>query len=81
MSNGFELDSDNIKIGLIGLGYVGLPLAVEFGKQFDCVGFDIDCNRVEELGAGRDATLEVGPDELAQAAGLSFSCDLKDLGS
>ncbi len=81
MSSGFELDGDNIKIGLIGLGYVGLPLAVEFGKQFDCVGFDIDRNRVEELRVGFDATLEVSPEELAQATGLSFSNDLKDLES
>src|SRR5690606_8646918 len=54
-------------IALVGLGYVGLPLAVEFGKQYDTVGFDINTGRVEELRSGRDSTLEVEADELAAA--------------
>ncbi len=81
MSDGSELSVDNIKIGLVGLGYVGLPLAVEFGRQFDCVGFDVNERRVKELQAGHDSTLEVEPEELAQTGGLSFTSDLNDLGS
>ncbi len=64
---------DNPRIAVIGLGYVGLPLAVEFGKRYATVGFDIDCARIEQLRQGRDLTLEVEPDELASAARLSFS--------
>lgn len=48
---------ENIKIAVIGLGYVGLPLAVEFGKQFDTLGFDINAQRITELQAGHDRTL------------------------
>lgn len=62
-------------IAIIGLGYVGLPLAVEFAKQGRVVGFDIDGHRVEELGRGVDRTLEVNADELASAAGLIYSTD------
>ena len=69
------------RIGVIGLGYVGLPLAVEFGKHFDTVGFDLKAPRIAELRAGRDSTLEVSPDELAAATRLSFTTDLKDLQS
>lgn len=68
-------------IAVIGLGYVGLPLAVEFGKQRKVLGFDIRQSRVEELQAGYDATREVDADELAAASYLRFSCspgDLKD---
>jgi UDP-N-acetyl-D-glucosamine/UDP-N-acetyl-D-galactosamine dehydrogenase len=67
---------DNVCIAIVGLGYVGLPLAVEFGKRYDTVGFDINAARVEELRAGRDNTLEVSADELAQATRLRFSADL-----
>ncbi len=52
------------KVAIIGLGYVGLPLAVEFGKVMTTVGFDIDKNRIEELKNGHDRTREVTPDEL-----------------
>jgi UDP-N-acetyl-D-galactosamine dehydrogenase len=69
----------NCKIGVIGLGYVGLPLAVEFGKHFKTVGFDIKAARVAELKAGRDSTLEVEPKELRSAKLLSFSTNIKDL--
>ena len=72
---------DNIKIGVIGLGYVGLPLAVEFGKTISTVGFDINKHRIQELEAGHDRTLEVEDDELKKAVMLSFSSDTKDLRS
>ncbi len=67
------------RIGLIGLGYVGLPLAVEFGKHFDTVGFDVKPDRIAELEAGRDSTLEVSRRELAAAEHLSFTCDPAEL--
>ena len=70
---------DNAKIAIIGLGYVGLPLAVEFGKQFDTVGFDIRAARVDELCAGRDSTLEVDSDELSTATRLRYSAELEDI--
>jgi UDP-N-acetyl-D-glucosamine/UDP-N-acetyl-D-galactosamine dehydrogenase len=72
---GVTFDIDRARIGIVGLGYVGLPLAVEFGKQFETVGFDIKAKRIEELRAGRDATLEVDADELAQAKKLQFSAE------
>jgi UDP-N-acetyl-D-galactosamine dehydrogenase len=67
------LDLKNTKIGIIGLGYVGLPLAVEFGKQYPTVGLDLKKDRVDELSTGRDSTLEVTSEELAEARQLSFS--------
>ncbi|ANE56000.1 Vi polysaccharide biosynthesis UDP-N-acetylglucosamine C-6 dehydrogenase TviB [Methylomonas sp. DH-1] len=70
---------DNIKIGMIGLGYVGLPLAVEFGRKYPTVGFDINRHRIEELRAGRDHTLEVSEEELAAATKLTYSADLQDI--
>ncbi|MEZ7206939.1 Vi polysaccharide biosynthesis UDP-N-acetylglucosamine C-6 dehydrogenase TviB [Pseudoalteromonas sp. DY56-GL79] len=69
------------KIGIIGLGYVGLPLAAEFGKYFDVVGFDINKRRIEQLRDGFDATLEVNKTQLTEAAKLSYSCDENDLTS
>lgn len=66
---------DDVRIAVIGLGYVGLPLAVEFGKHRPVVGFDIDLARIEALWAGHDATLEVSDEELSGAKGLSFSAD------
>lgn len=66
---------------MIGLGYVGLPLAVEFGKIFPTVGFDISHARVAELRDGRDRTLEMTPDELRQAVLLCFASDLEALRS
>lgn len=75
------LQSSNLKIAIIGLGYVGLPLAVEFGKKVPVVGFDIHQKRIDELKSGQDHTLEVSPDELLQATQLSFSADLADLES
>ncbi|HQU16430.1 MAG: Vi polysaccharide biosynthesis protein VipA/TviB [Chromatiales bacterium 21-64-14] len=72
-------DLENSRIAVIGLGYVGLPLAVEFGKQFPTVGFDIKPDRVEELKAGRDRTLEANAEELASARHLTFTSLGKDL--
>ncbi|CAG4974472.1 Vi polysaccharide biosynthesis UDP-N-acetylglucosamine C-6 dehydrogenase TviB [Novilysobacter luteus] len=70
---------ENARIAIVGLGYVGLPLAVEFGKQFDTVGFDINEARIQELRAGHDGTLEVTPAELAEAGRLGFTSELRDL--
>ena len=63
----------NARIGVVGLGYVGLPLAVEFGKQREVVGFDINQARIAELSEGRDSTLEVSSEELKEARTLSFA--------
>ncbi len=68
-----------LKIAIIGLGYVGLPLAVEFGKKVPVVGFDIHQKRIDELKSGNDHTLEVSPEELAQATQLSYTANLEDL--
>lgn len=67
------------KLAIIGLGYVGLPLAVEFGKRYDTVGFDINRPRIEALRAGRDHTREVSAVELAAATRLRFSTELEDI--
>jgi UDP-N-acetyl-D-galactosamine dehydrogenase len=72
---------DDARLAVIGLGYVGLPLAVEFGKHFPTLGFDIRRERVEELRAGRDRTLEVDAAALAAAARLSFTTEPADLAS
>ncbi|WP_432560088.1 nucleotide sugar dehydrogenase [Granulicoccus sp. GXG6511] len=68
-----------MRIAVVGLGYVGLPLAVEFGKQLEVLGYDIKRERVEELRGGEDHTLEVSAEELAEATGLRFSDDPADL--
>ena len=73
------LNLQNAKIAIIGLGYVGLPLAVEFGKTRDVLGFDINQKRIDELLAGHDATLEVTDDELKTATQLRYSSNVKDL--
>jgi len=70
---------DNTRIAVIGLGYVGLPLAVEFGKKFPVIGFDINHDRIDELRCGRDATLEVDPEEFALAGQLTFAGDYTEL--
>jgi UDP-N-acetyl-D-glucosamine/UDP-N-acetyl-D-galactosamine dehydrogenase len=69
------------RIGVIGLGYVGLPLAVEFGKIIEVIGFDINQSRVDDLRKGVDRTLEVDADELKNASRLHFSSDPKDIKS
>jgi UDP-N-acetyl-D-galactosamine dehydrogenase len=76
-----ELSLRSCRIGVLGLGYVGLPLAVEFGKHYDTVGFDIDPERIADLKRGKDRTLEVEPGELAGAKRLRFSSELRDLKS
>ena len=70
---------DDLKIAIIGLGYVGLPLAVEFGKVRPVVGFDITASRIAQLRQGHDATLEVSPEELLAARHLTFADDMKSL--
>ncbi|HNP65151.1 MAG TPA: Vi polysaccharide biosynthesis UDP-N-acetylglucosamine C-6 dehydrogenase TviB [Woeseiaceae bacterium] len=69
----------DIRVGIIGLGYVGLPLAVEFGKKYPTVGFDIKAERIEELSRGEDSTLECSPEELAAAPQLRLSASVSDL--
>jgi UDP-N-acetyl-D-galactosamine dehydrogenase len=69
----------NCRIGVVGLGYVGLPLAVEFGKQFETIGFDVNPRRVAQLRKGRDSTLEVSRAELRAAQRLAFTTDLERL--
>lgn len=75
------LQLSELKIAIIGLGYVGLPLAVEFGKKVPVVGFDIHQKRIDELKSGQDHTLEVSPEELAQSTQLAYSANLEDLKS
>jgi nucleotide sugar dehydrogenase len=70
---------ENLKIGVIGLGYVGLPLAVEFGKKRKTIGFDINRQRVKELSDGQDHTLEVSPEELKLASHLTYTSELSEL--
>src|SRR5205823_14512413 len=67
------------RIAVVGLGYVGLPLAVEFGKQYETIGFDVNPKRVAQLRRGRDLTLEVTSAELKAAKRLSFSTELERL--
>ncbi|ENO1825126.1 Vi polysaccharide biosynthesis protein VipA/TviB [Vibrio parahaemolyticus] len=70
---------ENARVGIIGLGYVGLPLAVEFGKKSPTIGFDINQDRIDELSAGRDSTLECSDNELAEAKYLSYTSSLQEL--
>ncbi len=70
---------DQTRIGIIGLGYVGLPLAVEFGKSIATIGFDINTKRIDELKSGKDHTLEVSPEELKQATKITYTSDLQAL--
>ena len=76
-----SFDINKLRVGVIGLGYVGLPLAVEFGKHFPTVGFDINEHRIAQLRDGKDATLEVPAEDIAQAAQLEFSSSADDLAS
>ena len=72
-------DVDRLRIGVIGLGYVGLPLAVEFGRRFPTMGFDVNEARITELEGGSDSTLEVSTEELAAAQQLSFTSEASAL--
>jgi len=73
------LKVEEAKIGIIGLGYVGLPLAVEFGKLMPTVGFDINADRISELKSGKDSTLEMDAIELSESSYLSYSDQLEAL--
>ncbi|RUQ32140.1 MAG: Vi polysaccharide biosynthesis UDP-N-acetylglucosamine C-6 dehydrogenase TviB [Candidatus Competibacteraceae bacterium] len=72
-------DLSTTRIGVIGLGYVGLPLAVEFGKHFPTLGLDTNAARIRELQAGTDSTLEVAPNDLRQAGQLRYTHHAEDL--
>ena len=74
-----KMNIQDIKLAIIGLGYVGLPLAVEFGKQRPVFGFDINQKRIDQLRAGHDFTLETEAEELQAAIHLQFSTNLQDL--
>ena len=74
-----NFDPNNIRIGVVGLGYVGLPLAVEFGRRFPTVGFDINAARIAELEGGSDSTLEVSPEDLTAATLLSYASEVSAL--
>lgn len=73
------MNTTDVRLAVIGLGYVGLPLAVEFGKKRSVIGFDIHEARIESLRQGVDRTLEVDSTELAEAKGLQFTCHPEDL--
>lgn len=70
---------DGVRIAVIGLGYVGLPLAIEFGKKFPVIGFDIKQDRIDELRQHRDSTLEVDPEEFELASKLTLTCNVEEL--
>ena len=74
-----KIQDGSIRVAVIGLGYVGLPLAVEFGKKFDTVGFDLKVSRLESLRKGEDVTLETSSEDLAAAKKLVYTDDLNDL--
>ena len=63
---------DEAKIAIIGLGYVGLPLAIEFSKKYHVIGFDINTQRVEQLISGKDSTFEVSQEKLLNAGNIFF---------
>ena len=69
----------NCRVGVVGLGYVGLPLAIEFGKHFATIGFDIKRERISELRAGRDSTLEIDKNDFRAAENLKFTFQAQDL--
>ena len=74
-----KIQDGTVKVGVVGLGYVGLPLAVEFGKKFDTVGFDVKKSRLDMLRRSVDATLETSSDDLKAAAKLKYTDDLNEL--
>ena len=74
-----KIEDKTVVLALIGLGYVGLPLAVEFSKKYKVIGFDINDRRIDELKKCKDRTLEVSSEELAEAKHLSFTNKLEDL--
>jgi len=74
----FDISPENLKIAIVGLGYVGLPLALAFSEKFETTGFDINQQRIEELRSGRDNTLQAAPAELTEAR-IFFSSDIHDI--
>ena len=76
---GFNMNIDKVKIAVIGQGYVGLPLAIEFGKKYPTLGFDINQARINELNKGVDHTNEATPEQLRSANQLTFSANIKDI--
>jgi len=74
-----KINLENISIAVIGLGYVGLPLAAKFGELYNVLGFDVNSNRIDELRNGVDSTLELSSDELNAATGLRFSSNPNEL--
>ncbi len=74
-----KIDDGSLKLAIVGLGYVGLPLAVEFGKHFDTIGFDINAQRIAELRSGHDHTLETTTEDLQNSPRLSFSTVAEDM--
>lgn len=71
-----KIDVHTTKIAVIGQGYVGLPLAVEFGKKFSTLGFDINQARIDELQSGNDFTLEVSQEELSESKYIKYSSNV-----
>ena len=76
-----KYDLKSIKVAIIGLGYVGLPLAVEFGKKYPTIGFDISGERVKELAVGYDRTRELEREQILEADFLEFADSIADLES
>ena len=74
-----KMNLEKVKISVIGQGYVGLPLAIEFGKKYPTVGFDINANRIDELKTGIDHTNEATPEQISSAKQLTFSPNIKDI--
>jgi UDP-N-acetyl-D-galactosamine dehydrogenase len=70
-------NKDNIKIGIIGLGYVGLPLAIEFSKKYDVMGFDIKSDRISELSSGKDSTLELAPEDFLHLSNIVLTSSIQ----
>ena len=73
------MNTNDLKLAIIGLGYVGLPLAITFGKKRSVIGFDINQKRIDELKAGKDRTLETTEQELSEAKYLRFTTNSEDL--
>jgi UDP-N-acetyl-D-galactosamine dehydrogenase len=73
------MNIEKVKIAVIGLGYVGLPLAIEFSKKYEVLGFDINKSRIKELAEGKDLTLEVSSDELLSSEDIKFSYNKEHL--
>jgi len=73
------MELSNVQIAIVGLGYVGLPLAIEFGRRYPTIGFDTNSGRIASLRQGHDTTLEATAEEILQASQLSFSDNMEDI--